>query len=102
MNIGQAIKEIRLRNKIPQAVFAKEICGVSKVTLYAIEKGIRLPSKKVLDEIKANLGIPYEYIVMYSMMENDIEAVKRTMFFDARKRFLEKMEKDAEGLPATI
>ena len=93
MKIGQAIKEIRMRKKIPQEYFAKKICGVSTVTLRAIESGVRDPSRKIVDAIQKNLGIPYSYILLYSLTEDDVEIEKIPMVNATREALMESIGK---------
>lgn len=93
MKIGQAIKEIRIRKKIPQEYFAKVICEVSPVTLRAIESGSRDPSRKIVDAIQRNLGIPYSYILLYSLTEDDVDIEKIPMVNATKEALMESIGK---------
>lgn len=63
MDIGKAIKTIRLRHKIPQQILAKEI-GVTQGYLSLIEKGLREPGFDLISKIADTLRIPPQLIFL--------------------------------------
>lgn len=63
MEIGKAIKTLRLRHKIPQQVLAKKI-AVTQGYLSLIEKGLREPGFDLIDKIAGTLEIPSQLIFL--------------------------------------
>ena len=88
MEIGQAIRELRLGLKLPKGVFARNVCEVSCVTLRAIENNKKLPSGKVLDAIERNLGLPLSYLMFFALSDEDIKGVSLDAHKELRRRIL--------------
>ena len=88
MQIGQAIRELRLGLKIPKGVFAEKVCEVSSVTLRAIENSKKLPSGKVLVAIERNLGLPISYLMFFALSDEDIKGVELEAHKELRRRIL--------------
>ena len=63
MDIGKAIKTIRLRHKMPQQALAKKI-GVTQGYLSLIEKGQREPGFDLIGKISDALTIPQQLILL--------------------------------------
>lgn len=69
MNIGKAIKTIRLRHKMPQQILAKKI-GVTQGYLSLIEKGQREPGFNLVGKISDALTIPQQ-LILFLACEHD-------------------------------
>ena len=63
MDIGKAIKTIRLRHEMPQQVLAEKI-GVTQGYLSLIEKGQREPGFDLIGKISDALTIPQQLILL--------------------------------------
>lgn len=63
MDVGRAIKTIRLRHKLPQQVLAKKI-GITQGYLSLIEKGQREPGFDLIGKISNVLTIPQQLILL--------------------------------------
>lgn len=55
MNLGERIIKYRAKERISQQEFADRV-GVTKQTIYSIEKGIQEPSKVTLAKIELVIG----------------------------------------------
>lgn len=55
MNLGERIIKYRAKERISQQEFADRV-GVTKQTIYAIEKGIQEPSKVTIAKIELVIG----------------------------------------------
>lgn len=63
MGIGQAIKVLRTRHKVPQQVLAKKI-GITQGYLSLVEKGLREPGFDLIEKIADTLSIPQQIIFL--------------------------------------
>lgn len=79
MNIGEAIRKMRLKKSLSQGELA-ELCGISQTSMYQIEKGIKRPSSKNMGKICKILGVPEPVIYLYAMEEKDVSKEKRAIF----------------------
>ena len=79
MNIGNAIKNLRLQKGFKQNDFAMK-CGLSQSYLSSIEKGRKEPTLTILKQIAETLSIPTPVLVFYSLDEEDISTSKREAF----------------------
>lgn len=75
MNIGQAIKNIRIKKNIKQKDFAPMI-GVTQSYLSLIEHGTRDPSLDVLKSLSNAIGIPLPVLFWFGINESDIDKNK--------------------------
>ena len=96
MDIGQAIKELRVRNGITQAQLA-ERCGMSITAVSELENGKTFPPKSTVERLCSAFGIPQSYLLMASIEEADIPEEKRVLYRallePLRNELLEKTEK---------
>lgn len=94
MNIGERIKEIRLKNGITQKELAKRL-GIATNSLSRYEIGERIPSLEMVDKIAVALGVEPWVFVNYSATEDQLEQLKRLVDAEEmRKRIVENDMKD--------
>lgn len=93
MNIGQAIKEMRMRHSISQKELAKKI-GISANAMCSIEKGYSFPSKETINAICSALEIPVSYLLFSSITEEDVPEEKREVFNALREPMMKLFEKE--------
>ena len=79
MNLGNTIKELRLKKGLKQNEFA-QICSITQSYLSNIESDRKEPTISLLQEISKNLGIPLPIIFFLSMDVNDVSEEKRIHF----------------------
>lgn len=79
MNIGQTIKELRLKKGFNQGEFAL-LCGLSQPYLSLIEKGRKEPTLSLLKGISQNLSIPVPILVFLSLDKDDVDESKKEAF----------------------
>lgn len=79
MNIGAAIKKIRVEKGISQGDLAAS-CEISQTSLSQIEKGVKRPSTSTLKSICRELEVPETIIYLYALEENDIPESKKELF----------------------
>ncbi len=79
MNIGTAIRVLRKRAKINQALYSKNI-GISQCYLSQIENGHKTPSLDVLKDVANGFGVPLAIIFWFGVEESDIPLEKREIF----------------------
>lgn len=79
MNIGSAIKKIRLDKGIGQGELALK-CDLSQTSLSQIESGSKRPNPNNLKKICKNLNIPETLIYLYALEEVDIPKSKKNLF----------------------
>jgi len=79
MDIGQAIKELRIRHNMTQAQLA-ERCGMSTNAICSLETGKAYPPKATVDKLCEAFGIPQSYLLMASIEEADIPEEKRVLY----------------------
>lgn len=77
MNIGKAIKTMRLKHKVPQQILAKKV-GVTQGYLSLIEKGQREPGFDLIGKISYALAIPQQLILLLAC-EQDPKCKKFSM-----------------------
>lgn len=75
MNIGNAIKTIRKKEKLKQKEYAKRI-GITQTYLSLIENGYRVPSMDVINGIANDLSIPVALLFWFGVEEKDIKPQK--------------------------
>jgi transcriptional regulator with XRE-family HTH domain len=79
MDIGNAIKEIRVKKGFTQKAFAKK-CGLSANALCQIEKDNVQPQKNTIKKICKALNIPSSYLLMFAVEEEDVPEDNRAVF----------------------
>lgn len=80
MNIGKAIKELRIEKKLNQTEFAEK-CGITQTALSQIETGNKTPNSSTLKKISSFLKIPETVIYLLATDESDIPEEKKKMFY---------------------
>jgi len=79
MDLGTAIKNLRLQKDLKQNVLA-ENCDISPTYLSQIENNLKLPNISTLQVIAKNLDIPLPILFFLSINDNDIAPEKRKAF----------------------
>lgn len=79
MNIGVAIKKIRLKKELRQKEFSEKI-GISQTYLSQIEKGRKNPSLKTLKMIAEDSGIPLPALLWFGVELEDVEERKKDAY----------------------
>jgi transcriptional regulator with XRE-family HTH domain len=79
MNIGNAIKELRIKRGFNQIDFADK-CGLSQSYLSLIEKGKKEPTLSLLKKISSTLSMPMPILVFFSLDKNDVVDSKKAAF----------------------
>ena len=93
MNIGAAIKKIRLEKEISQGDLSKT-CEISQTSFSQIENGIKRPSANTLNKICKALDVPETIIYLYALEESDIPKSKKEVFkviFPAVEEMIKKL-----------
>ncbi|MBI4355925.1 MAG: helix-turn-helix transcriptional regulator [Candidatus Omnitrophica bacterium] len=63
MNVGEAIKTLRVRRQITQK-FLAERCGITQGFLSLVERGDREPGFDLVEKISETLGVPPQLILL--------------------------------------
>lgn len=79
MDIGQAIKELRVKQGMTQGQLADR-CGMSTNAICSLETGKAYPPKSTVDKLCEAFGIPQSYLLMASIEEEDIPEDKRVLY----------------------
>lgn len=79
MNIGNAIKKIRIEQGLSQGEFAKK-CVISQTSISQIENGIKRPNPGSLKKICKVLDVPESILYLYGMEENDVPKHKKELY----------------------
>lgn len=79
MDIGQAIKNLRLKMGLTQVQLA-ERCGFSDQGISNIELGKALPPKSTVEKLCQVFGVPTSYLLMASIEEEDFPEEKRVLY----------------------
>ena len=72
MNYGKAIKTIRAAKGISQKQLSEEL-QLDSSYLSRVERGERVPSTQLLEEISKNLGIPFYLLTLLSSDKEDLK-----------------------------
>ena len=72
MDIGKAIKELRIKDAATQIEFAKSI-GITQSYLSLIEKGHKKPSLEVIEKVADEVGVPLAILFWFTLSENDVK-----------------------------
>ncbi len=79
MQLGKAIKEIRLNKRITQVELANRI-NISTNAICQIEKDKTFPSKDTITKICKELQISQAYLLLHCLEESDVPTEKREIF----------------------
>jgi transcriptional regulator with XRE-family HTH domain len=79
MNIGSALKEIRLTRGNSQSCLAEQI-GMSQTHLSLVESGKNKPSLALLERYSNHYKIPLPVLLWFSLTDTDIPENKRVLF----------------------
>ena len=79
MNVGFAIKVIRMQLSISQSELA-QICECSQTSLSQIETGKKQPTQRTITKICNSLDIPEAIIYIVGMQADDISINKKNMY----------------------
>lgn len=79
MDVGQAIKTLRLKNGFTQTQLA-ERCGMSTNAICSIETGKSFPPKSTVEKMCQAFGIPQSYLMLATIEESDIPDEKRVLY----------------------
>lgn len=79
MNIGQAIKELRIKKNMTQGTLAERI-GMSVNAVSQWELGKTFPPKDSIARLCEALEVPQSYILAASIEEEDIPEDKRVLY----------------------
>lgn len=79
MNIGDAIKELRIKMKLSQKDFSK-ICNISQTYLSQIENNKKIPNFNIIELISEKTMIPIPVILFLSIETKDVVKNKTELF----------------------
>lgn len=79
MNIGKAIKTLRLKRGYSQKQLAS-LVDKSETAISLIESGKSIPQTKRIKEISSALGVEPVYLLLFALEKEDIPSDKRVLF----------------------
>lgn len=79
MDVGQAIKTLRIKNGMTQTQLA-ERCGMSTNAVSIIETGKAFPPKATVEKLCQAFGIPQSYLMLTTIEESDFPEEKRVLY----------------------
>jgi transcriptional regulator with XRE-family HTH domain len=79
MNIGTAIRTLRLKESLLQEEFASRI-GITQTYLSQIERGHKNPSLDVLNSMAKDLKLPLPLMFWFGVEESDIQENKKEAY----------------------
>lgn len=79
MDLGQAIKTLRMKQQMTQAELAERV-GMSINAVSQIELGKTMPPKATVERLCRAFGIPVSYLLLASIDEQDIPEEKRVLY----------------------
>lgn len=79
MNLGQAIKKLRIDRQMTQDQLSSSI-GVSVNAISQWELGKSMPQKTTIEKLCRAFGIPVSYMLMAAIEEQDIPEEKRVLY----------------------
>ena len=79
MNIGKAIKELRLNKGLNQSEMAAG-CNLTQTSLSQIENGIKRPNPGTMKKICEFFNVPEVVIYLLATEDTDIPEAKRSMY----------------------
>ncbi len=79
MDVGQAIKTLRVKQGLNQTQLA-ELCDMSVNAICMLETGKRFPPKSTVEKLCQALGVPQSYLMLATIEESDIPEEKRVLY----------------------
>ncbi len=79
MDVGQAIKKLRVKQRLTQAQLAS-LCCMSSNAISALEIGKTFPPRATVERICKALCVPIAYFLMASIEEKDFPENKRILY----------------------
>lgn len=79
MDVGQAIKTLRVKNSMTQTQLADR-CGMSTNAISDLETGKTYPPKATVERMCEAFGLPTAYFLMASIEEKDFPEEKRVLY----------------------
>lgn len=79
MDFGQAIRALRLKQRMTQGQLAEK-CDMSTNAICNIELGRVNPPKNTVERLCDVFGIPTSYLLMASIEEDDFPEEKRVLY----------------------
>lgn len=79
MNIGQAIRNLRIHKGLRQNELAARL-EISNTNLSKVELGSKTPSMKMIEKISKELDTPLAVFLWFSIVEEDLKEEKRELF----------------------
>jgi len=88
MDLGQAIKTLRVKQGLTQTQLA-ELCDMSTNSICSLETGKAYPPIATVRRLCDAFGVPQSYLLMTSIEEGDIPEEKRVLY-----KFLETLRNE--------
>lgn len=101
MEIGNAIKTLRIRRNISQKDLANMV-GITAPSLSQIENNAVFPHKKTITKVCSVLQIPSSYLLLFSIEAEDVPEDKRPIFNTMNKMIKELLLEDLTELPSSL
>lgn len=79
MDIGQAIKILRMKSGLTQSQLAEQV-SMSTNSICSLETGKTYPSKCTVDRLCKAFGIPPSYLLLSALEEGDVPDDKRVLY----------------------
>lgn len=79
MDIGQAIKTLRMKQQMTQAELAERV-DMSINAVSQIERGKTVPPKATVERLCRAFGVPVSYMLLATIEEQDIPEEKRVLY----------------------
>ena len=94
MNIGQAIKELRVKKNMTQVVLAERI-GMSVNAISSWELGKTFPPNDSIKRLCEAFEVPQSYLLAASIEEEDVPEDKRVLYRAMLEPFRNELLKDS-------
>ena len=79
MDLGQAIKTLRVKQGLTQAKLA-ELCDMSTNQICSLETGKAYPPVATVKRLCGAFGVPQSYLLVASIEEEDFPEEKRVLY----------------------
>lgn len=79
MDIGQAIKTMRIKRNMTQGQLA-EMCNMSQNAISMLELGKRFPPKRTVERLCETFDVPVSYLMLAGIEAKDIPEEKRVLY----------------------
>lgn len=100
MDVGLAIKTLRIKNGMTQTQLA-ERCGMSTNAVSIIETGKAFPPKATVEKLCQAFGIPQSYLMLATIEESDIPDEKRVLYRALLEPLRDELLNDNKTVPNT-